>query len=168
MYFDSESITLEQLHLADADKYFDLFDTNRDHFRVHDHRLSQGFTTIKSVEQQLSPYSSSIFYAVIRDGDFIGSTTLLTNRHQNPELTCWIDKNHVSKGLATIACRLTLAKGVADFDMQKFDALVAPTNTASLRLVQKLGFQHEHTLEEDELYTLDLAKPRSLPDFSLL
>lgn len=151
-------ISLKRLGAGDADEYFDLFDANRRHISDHDPRLASGFMTIGSVKEQLAPYSAKhrIYYGIIEGNDFIGSTALLMRKDASADIAYWVDRGRIGRGIATEACRLTINSGVIDFGKRQFDAVIAPTNLASIRVVQKLGFERSQILEQDEIYRLDL------------
>lgn len=156
------SVSLRSLELKDADQYFDLYDSNRDHIASYDHRLATAFRTISEVEEHFSPYSSSYrkhFAILDREGGFIGSTALFIKNRRETEIAYWVDKEHVGRGLATAACRLLIHHTFNNIGAERISALIAPSNEPSIRTVKKLGFERSVILEEDEVYSL--SHPRA-------
>jgi ribosomal-protein-alanine N-acetyltransferase len=155
---ENTSVVLRRLKLKDTDEYYDLFDKNRDHISRHDKRLHKAFMSISSVAEQLSPYNESTFhhYAIEKDGEFAGSTSLTIKRADHEaEISCWIDKDHIQQGLATAASLILINHAFRWLGTRKVDALIAPSNDPSKRVVERLGFVHSHDLEEYEVHTLD-------------
>jgi RimJ/RimL family protein N-acetyltransferase len=150
-------VSLRSLELKDADQYFDLYDSNRDHISSYDKRLASAFKTISEVSEHLSPYSSSYrkhFAVLDRESEFIGSTALFIKSKQEAEIAYWIDKNHIGKGLAVAACRLLIHHAFDHIGVEKISAVIAPTNEPSIRTARKLGFTRSVILEDDEIYSL--------------
>ena len=76
--------------------------------------------------------------------------------YDDPELGFVIAKPFQGKGIATQVCKAVLEFAQREFDFTRFNALVHRNNTASIRLLVKLGFHRERTVveggEELELY----------------
>lgn len=153
---ETEAIELRKLGPVDTDLYYDMFDANRSHIAEHDPRLADSFHTIADVAEQFSPYNASHrhHFAIMEDNEFAGSTALFLRRNQEAELACWIDRDHIGRGLAREACRLTINRAFLEHGVRHIDTLIAPTNTASIRTVTKLGFLRTATLDEDDVYSL--------------
>nr|WP_255508280.1 GNAT family protein [Exiguobacterium sp. Helios] len=100
--------------------------------------------------------------------DIIGSCGFLnrSSRHQRAELGFELSPGHWGKGLAQEAVRAVLAHGFNEWDLNRIEALVLPDNTASQRLLERLGFQREGLLRQyektrgqfDDLYMYSLLK----------
>jgi RimJ/RimL family protein N-acetyltransferase len=151
-----EVVSLRRLYQEDSDEYYDLFDSNREHISQYDRRLGKAFLSLSEVAEQLSPYNTSTYhhYAVKLGGEFVGATSFILKRDRSAEIATWIDRDHVQKGLATRATRMLINHGFMWEGIRKFDALITPDNEPSKRTVQRLGFIHTETLEEDEVYSL--------------
>lgn len=150
-------VTLRRLTSEDADEYFDLFDSNRPHFRQHDTDFADGMT-LGHVQQMLSEVSakSAHHFGIIKDDELIGATLLKLRRRDNEaELAYWVERGHIRKGIATEACRQTINYGFRETGTRFIDALIKPTNIASIKTVQRLGFQKMMTLEQGVVYSLD-------------
>jgi [ribosomal protein S5]-alanine N-acetyltransferase len=56
--------------------------------------------------------------------------------------------NYKGKGLMTEALKAVLGYGFSQMDLHRIEAMAAPYNTASLRLLQNMGFTFEGTLRQ--------------------
>lgn len=155
---DTSTLALRRLTLDDTDMYFDVFDANRQHIAAHDPRLAQSFTTLSSVAEHLSPFNAKYrqHFGVMQDDEFVGSAALFLGRNQSAEISYWIDQAHTGQRLGAHASRLLINHASANVGVRQFEAFIAPTNVASIKTVQRLGFTHTKTLEEDVVYSLDL------------
>jgi RimJ/RimL family protein N-acetyltransferase len=156
---DTPDIQLQRLTLDDTDQYFDLFDANRAHIASHDPRLGNSFCTISSVAEMLSPYNGKhrMHFGIIKQGEFVGSTALFSGRNQqSAEIAYWVANSDRGQGLATHACRLLINHAIINLGKRNIDAVIAPSNEASIRTAQKLGFRHTSTLEDDVVYSLNI------------
>ncbi|QQQ79772.1 GNAT family N-acetyltransferase [Saccharothrix sp. 6-C] len=78
---------------------------------------------------------SAVARTVVFDGDVVGHVGSST-RLGGPEVTCWIDREHWGKGLATAALELFLAEQ----PLRPLYARTAVDNLGSLRVLAKCGF----------------------------
>ncbi len=62
---------------------------------------------------------------------------------QNAYLGYWIDSGHQGQGLITEAVAATLAFVFTEAHLHRVQVAIMPRNTASLRVVEKLGFRRE-------------------------
>ncbi|MCQ4165708.1 GNAT family N-acetyltransferase [Tahibacter harae] len=91
-------------------------------------------------------------WAVVRreDDRLIGLFTLFAvNRLQRrAELGYLLDSAHWGRGYAQEAARLVLAYAFDALELARVEADIDPRNSASCRLVERLGFQREGLLRE--------------------
>ncbi|MBD9733506.1 GNAT family N-acetyltransferase [Streptomyces sp. H28] len=73
---------------------------------------------------------------VLGDGDVLGSAAVYGEPGER-EVTYWIDRAYWGKGIATAALRALLA----EVDERPLFARVAADNAASLRVLEKCGFE---------------------------
>ena len=71
--------------------------------------------------------------------------------HQTMELGYWIGESFWGRGYVTEACRAVLAFTFAEYSPERIQARVITGNTASDRVLAKLGFRHEGTLRRSLL-----------------
>ncbi len=62
----------------------------------------------------------------------------------------WIRSSALGKGLATEATRATIEYAFRDLGLHRLEVHIAPENRASLRVVEKLGFQREGLARDSE------------------
>ena len=90
-------------------------------------------------------------WAILRREDelFVGAVGLAINRDcQHAELGYWIGVPYWNNGYVTEACRLVLDYAFNDRKLHRVLAHHFSTNTASGRVMQKLGMTYEGTLRE--------------------
>lgn len=151
------SIELHRLTPKDVDDYYDHFDANRSHLAEHDPRLAHEFMTISQVAEAFSPFNAKYkqHFAILKDGEFAGSTFLSLRQNQEAEIGYWVDRSHLRQGIAAAACQQLVNRTFLDTDTRYVEALIAPENKASIRTIERVGFQYDRALEEDLVYVLD-------------
>lgn len=141
----------------DIDLYYDMFDANRDFIAEYDADLANSFHRIGEVAVQLSPLHAKTrqHFEIRENGNFAGSTSMLHRRDDTAEVTYWLTEQRAGRGLAAHACTLMINRTLATTGVRQFDALIKPTNVASQKTIQRVGFTHTKTFEDDLLYELD-------------
>jgi ribosomal-protein-alanine N-acetyltransferase len=100
----------------------------------------------------------AVHWAITSPGDphVLGLTGLAAwdKYHSRAELGYDLRRDHWSRGLATDAAREVLTFGFTRLDLHRVEAHTIADNHASIRLLQRLGFQLEgvrraHSWEED-------------------
>jgi len=92
---------------------------------------------------------AAIHYAVTIDAVLCGYLGLsLSLVHRFGDLGFWIDPQQWNKGYATDACTALLIYGFSAFDLHRITAGHFSRNSASGRVMQKLGMAHEGTLRQ--------------------
>ena len=84
------------------------------------------------------------------DDTIIGTSTLfhLDSNNQRAEIGYALGRAHWGKGYAREALRALLDYAFGGLDLQRIEADVDPRNTASIRTLERLGFQKEGYLRE--------------------
>ncbi len=84
-------------------------------------------------------------------GDLIGDLVLFwhSDEHQRAEVGYVLHPDHVGQGFATEGTRALLALCFEDAGAHRVTARIDPRNTASARVLERLGMRHEATLVED-------------------
>lgn len=86
---------------------------------------------------------------MLDDGNaLIGTVSLhqVSWPHLHADVGYQIDAAHQGRGLGTLAVRLLVQKAFQESRLHRLIALIHSENTASIKIVQKLGFQHEGTM----------------------
>ncbi len=85
-------------------------------------------------------------YGVFLDGGFIGEVSLGTV-HRGPFQTAfvgyWIDEPLAGRGLTPEAVALLVDHAFGHLKLHRVEAAVVPRNSASIRVVEKLGMRYE-------------------------
>jgi len=88
---------------------------------------------------------------VARDGGLLMGTCTLSDwssTHRRAELGYILHRDHWGQGLASEAVRAVLDFGFGTMRLHRVEADVDPENTASIALVERLGFNREGYLRE--------------------
>ena len=82
------------------------------------------------------------------DGNFCGSVGLsqIDRRHRFANVGFWVRRSRLGQGIATNAVRLIADFGLGELQLLRLEFLVARSNLASQRVVNKVGAKLEGTL----------------------
>jgi RimJ/RimL family protein N-acetyltransferase len=88
--------------------------------------------------------------ALARDDAMIGTCTLfaIDAKHRRAMIGYALARSHWGQGYAQEALSLALAHAFGAMGLHRVEADIDPRNTASLRLVERVGFAHEGLLRE--------------------
>jgi len=91
-------------------------------------------------------------FALQEDDVIIGSCGFLNQaeRHQRAELGFELSPAYQGQGIAKEASLAVIEYGFTELSLNRIEALVLPANTASQRLLERLGFQREGLLRQYE------------------
>lgn len=100
--------------------------------------------------QQQAPRTSYLYCICDSDGDPVGFTGLqdLNLTYGNGVLFVYIDRNHRRLGLALRAFALLLDMAYRQLRLHRVTTYVQSENHPSLKLINRIGFQHEGRLRE--------------------
>lgn len=116
--------------------------------------------TLEKVESWIKSHSSLIEngdaypFAVILKNEMqlIGTMTIRVDKtHNKGELAYWIGKNFWGKGFATEVSKKILEFGFYELNLNRIWAPVMSKNTASGKVMEKVGLRYEGTLKQDIL-----------------
>lgn len=95
------------------------------------------------------PVGTRFAACLLDTGKLVGGVGLmLEQRHHRAELGYWIGHPYWGNGYATEAAAEALRYGFEDLKLNRICAGVFGGNEASIRVLQKLGMQHEGTARE--------------------
>jgi RimJ/RimL family protein N-acetyltransferase len=92
-------------------------------------------------------------FAAVRDGSVIGdlSLTLTSAEHRQGEIGFLVHPDHQGRGYATEAAGALLGLAFGTFALHRVVGRLEARNTASARVLEKLGMRREAHLVENEL-----------------
>jgi ribosomal-protein-alanine N-acetyltransferase len=79
----------------------------------------------------------------------------------DPEIGWWLARRHWGRGLATEAARTTLRDAFERVRLDRIISIARPENTASTRIMEKLGLELECEFESESVRLLRYAIDRS-------
>jgi RimJ/RimL family protein N-acetyltransferase len=88
--------------------------------------------------------------AIERDGELIGHANLSVGDHRQGEVGFIVDPAHQGHGYATEAAEAMLELGFETYDLHRIIGRLEPRNTASARVLERLGMRKEAHLIENE------------------
>lgn len=138
----------------EAEAFLDLVLRNRDHFRPYEPRRPGAYFTLGGQRDQISAaqrqaetgerYEFGIWQR--NNGALVGRISLggiSRGALQNAYLGYGIDIDHGGRGYATQAVRLAVRVAFDDLKLHRVQAAVVPENSASARVLAKVGFREE-------------------------
>jgi ribosomal-protein-serine acetyltransferase len=109
--------------------------------------------TLKFIQrsQMAQLTGTQLAYAIWHQGTLAGVITLFLNGHNRcGTLGYWLGKEHEGNGLVTRSCVTLMAHLFLDLDFHRAEIRIAPGNTPSRAIAQRLGFRIDGTLREVE------------------
>ncbi len=97
----------------------------------------------RSMEAYLS--GNSVPCVILRGTVLVGSIELrIEPYHQVAEIGYWIDEDDEGRGVVTRACRVLMSHAET-LGMRRLELQIAPENTRSVAVAERLGFTYEGT-----------------------
>jgi RimJ/RimL family protein N-acetyltransferase len=114
---------------------------------LHDPYILENLSEARSYT---APMTANICFRIEKEGQVIGQVCLKNIKWINhkAELSIFIVKEEQGRGYAATALAATVDYGFNRLNLYRLEAEVVASNTASLRLIQKLGFVEEGRLRE--------------------
>lgn len=154
MRMDSKEIYLRYFDLSDVDALLDLNMRNMDFFKKYSPTQPDNFYTYdfhlehikKSIQQQENDqrYGFGIF---LKGSDKLIGNIMLGDVMRGPFQSCILgyslDQQYNGKGYTSEAVRLVVDFAFNELKLYRIEAGVMPTNTGSIRVMEKAGFQRE-------------------------
>ncbi|MEL6132712.1 MAG: GNAT family N-acetyltransferase, partial [Bacteroidota bacterium] len=88
-----------------------------------------------------------------QDGTFFGGVGFndWTQEHRKAEIGYWLLPRYWGKGIVSEAVPAACDYAMKVMKLHRIEAYIEPLNTQSIRLIEKLGFQHEGTMIDCEV-----------------
>ena len=78
-----------------------------------------------------------------------------------PEIGWWLARQHWGRGLATEAARVALQDAFERVGLERINSIARPANTASIHIMEKLGFRLDSESLEDGVLVVRYFRDRS-------
>ena len=100
-------------------------------------------------------FGFSFEYAVfLKENEYyIGNVGLInvSEAHNHADISYYIDKDYMNRGYATEAAEAMVKFGFEELGLHKISGVCMSCNSASRRVMEKLGMKYEGTLRDDML-----------------
>jgi len=162
----NDDYILREQSVKDTDAFFRYY-ADPD---VSKHILATTPSNIAQAKEEIQ-YCRNLFYIkrglywTIADSntdEMIGAIGLyINNQHHRAEISYDLSKTHWRKGIMTKAIATVIDHCFNEMDIQRLEAVTIKDNSASIAILDKLGFTHEATLEnyryfKEQPHTIEL------------
>ena len=145
-------VTLRPLQRSDRAEWLEVRAANRDWLRPWDATNPSGLTleprfsdVYRGLRRQ-ARQGSTLPLAIEFDGRFVGQITLgniIWGSLRQGYIGYWIDSRLAGRGLVPTAVAMVSDYALLDMELHRIEINIRPENSASLRVVEKLGFTFE-------------------------
>ncbi|SDX54566.1 GNAT family N-acetyltransferase [Paenibacillus sp. CF384] len=149
-----DRVYIRFLEIEDAEALLDMQVRNRELFQKYSPIFADDFYTLESKRQSITDsikqreedkkYNFGIF---LKESDILIGSISLNQIYRGPlergMIGYQLDGLYNGKGLMTEAVSLTVAFAFHELHLHRIDAGVMPSNTGSMRVLEKAGFQKE-------------------------
>jgi len=151
---ESERVMLRTPQMSDYPAWAELRASSREFLVPWEPRWAMDELTRASFRRRVRHYQrdlrEDIGYALfaysVATGGLVGGVTLCNVRRgvtQSCTLGYWIGAQYAQQGYMTAAMRAVVPFVFDSLDLHRLEAACLPTNTASMRLLEKTGFRRE-------------------------
>lgn len=151
---ETERVRLRHLEESDTDSLFEIF-SNEEAMRfwswVPYKERAQAETLLAEIHENFQQKSHFQWGIALRSDDkVIGTTTLFRFDEQSrrAELGYILNRRFWGKGFVSEALSALFDFAFEKFDLNRLEAEIEPRNTASVKTVERLGFQKEGYMRE--------------------
>jgi [ribosomal protein S5]-alanine N-acetyltransferase len=151
---ETQNLLLRQTTFSDTKAIFEFF-SNPEVLKYHD---VEAFTSFEQAERLINRWNQRFYnqqgirWGITRkDDDMIIGSCGYSQWNKEPsqaEIGYELSKEHWRKGIMTEALRAVIKFGLENFEFNRIEATVMLGNTASIKLLQKLGFVEEGILKD--------------------
>ena len=153
--YETDRLILRVLHESSAAEVLKFYKKNREIFEIWEPIQSEDFYTVEHqaailrLEFQLVVKRMAVrFWIFSKDypDEIVGTVSfqnILRSIYQSGMIGYKLDPFYWKKGYATEALEKAISVVFQEFDLHRIEALVLPQNTASIRLLKRLGFEEE-------------------------
>lgn len=153
---ETKNLLLRRMHSADASALFKVLADDE----VTEFYDDDAFTDISQASDQIEAWENGfknkgcIRWGITRkdEGYIIGSCGYygFHTWYRRASIGYEIARNNWRQGIMTEALSAIIDYGFGEMELNRLEAVVMPENTASIKILEKLGFRKEGLLEEYE------------------
>ncbi len=152
---ETDRMLLISLDSTDTEQFFDFLVRNKEYFRKWSAQYEENYFSVwyhrawlESLEQEALNGTQVKFgvYYKTNPNRIIGSVSLsniIKGIFQSCFLGYRIDENETQKGIATESIKRVIEYAFDELKLHRIEANVMPSNAASIKVVEKLGFINE-------------------------
>jgi len=151
---ESELVMLRTPQMSDYPAWAELRASSREFLVPWEPRWAMDELTRASFRRRVRHYQRdlredigyALFIYSVATGGLVGGVTLCNVRRgvtQSCTLGYWIGAQYAQQGYMTAAVRAVVPYVFDSLDLHRLEAACLPTNTASMRLLEKTGFRRE-------------------------
>ena len=151
---ESERVMLRTPQMSDYPAWAELRASSREFLVPWEPRWAMDELTRASFRRRVRHYQRdlredigyALFIYSVATGGLVGGVTLCNVRRgvtQSCTLGYWIGAQYAQQGYMTAAVRAVVPYVFDSLDLHRLEAACLPTNTASMRLLEKTGFMRE-------------------------
>lgn len=160
---DDRQLSLRQFAPEDAEEIFELIDSNRDHLSQFGEDTSEKYPTYETVLYSiLKPKNPDRLRFAMRnrDGEYMGSINLTPKGgFQQGEIGYYIGKDFGGKEYTTNAVKTLSSYAFNNLGYETLFGVVDVQNTASIRVLEKAGYQQiKKRIEDNGQIVVELYK----------
>lgn len=156
----NDSILLKQLVPEDAEAYFNLVDSDREHLSQHGDVTAEKYPTPEAVRESIvHPINPNKYRFGIWDGDaMVGSDNLTLEVANSAELGSWVAKKYTGNRYAGRARSLLINFAFDQLHLDQVFCEITIGNEPSRKSVERSGFTFSGEHDGKWLYTLSREK----------
>ena len=156
MFYLTQRLILRSLEIDEADIYLDYLIRNKEFLAEWEPQRNEEYYTLMNAETVLQQKNFEnqtkkgvhLFLFLKDEKTLIGSISI-SNILWGVFLSCFLgyklDKDFINKGYITEGIEEVISICFNDYKLHRIEANIIPRNAASVRVVQKLGFEFEGT-----------------------
>ena len=138
---DDDVIVLKQLIPEDAEHYFGLVDSGREHLSQHGDTTAEKYLTVESVRRSIEmPNANKYRFGIWDQGIMVGTVNLSILPEHRGESGSWVGAAYIGSNYAARARTLLIDFGFNQLHLQEIISKIAQGNIASQKSVSKSGF----------------------------
>ncbi|MCD6270294.1 GNAT family N-acetyltransferase [bacterium] len=103
----------------------------------------------KAIEKTKQRKSDSVYFVIDIGGEVAGSVSFTKIKQYKAEIGYWLGEKYWRQGIMTEAVKLATKFGFKELKLKRIYAYVFPWNKASMRVLEKAGYNLEGILRKD-------------------